>query len=372
MAFTRDEIKRIRKYAQRLEKLSMGRPVRPIVPGVIDDTGVSPPYDDLKQQRHEYLTSLYDLIGDSGFAPIRRLIERELPGKIPNLLRQRDVVLSDIKRQGSIVVVKNLVRPDASTWVGIRNFCDELTDAANQGKDSRDAGYRPAELDILHSVIVNLQGFLASAPKGQPLPYERVFKCQRDLIQCFHNWAYVKKWLREKKHKTLVDKLEQRHEDVMDCIRRAVAAAEESGPVMWPNNLKPKIVNLIRQIEVTIGSYKPKTARETRDRFTFNRGQVLFDDKDLELATGFVIEVAKRLHSGFGETVSYGELDGELSQNAAEEPLRGAIRKLRATLEEKGVPCQIVTKTREGYCLCEKIPESRKPRKQVTQTKNHK
>jgi len=122
---------------------------------------------------------------------------------------------------------------------------------------------------------------------------------------------------------------------------------------------------------------KKQRERGLKDRFTFNRGQVMFDGRDLGLPTGLVIEVLKILCNRFGQTVPYGELDGGLSKNAAEEPLRGAVRKLRAALQAERIPCQIETKMREGYCLCEKSSKTQKPKqrempRETLHTKNHK
>jgi hypothetical protein len=88
-------------------------------------------------------------------------------------------------------------------------------------------------------------------------------------------------------------------------------------------------------------------------RFIFNPGQAMFDERDLGLPTGLPIEVLKRLVSSFGTVVPYGALDG-ISEKTAEDNLRNAKHIIQESFKEHHVPCEIVTKTREGYLIREK------------------
>ena len=89
------------------------------------------------------------------------------------------------------------------------------------------------------------------------------------------------------------------------------------------------------------------------DRFSFAPGQVRFDDKDLKLSTGLTVDVFVKLFEKFGQTCRYEELYSERSQ------LKRAIGQIRKTLKKRKIPCEIVTKTNEGFLIKQRKTHSK-------------
>jgi hypothetical protein len=131
--------------------------------------------------------------------------------------------------------------------------------------------------------------------------------------------------------------------------------------------------------DIAKAAAKPENspAARIKDRFAFNPGQALFDGKDLGLSTGFTVEILQKLVQSIGQTVAYATLDAN-SKNEASDQLRKAKRAIVVSFKEHGVPCDIVTKAREGYCLCErtgkkeKVRETAKTTRRATRKTRHK
>jgi len=87
-------------------------------------------------------------------------------------------------------------------------------------------------------------------------------------------------------------------------------------------------------------------------RFAVYPGQILFDDRDIDLPTGLCVDVMAALVRHFGRVVPYAELHRQSLDVEACVELRGAIMKIRRALQRSGAPCRIETKRRGGYVLC--------------------
>lgn len=112
-----------------------------------------------------------------------------------------------------------------------------------------------------------------------------------------------------------------------------------------------------------------KSKKNIKDRFSFAPGQVLFDETDLELPTGLTIEVFEKLYEKFGIAVLYENLSDDSTLGNADEKLRRAKKVISDKLNNHKVPCQVVTKPRESYCLRPITPHN-KPHKRATR-KSH-
>jgi len=108
---------------------------------------------------------------------------------------------------------------------------------------------------------------------------------------------------------------------------------------------------------------KKAKAKSIKDRFTFNPGQVIFDNKrDLGLPSGEPVDMFKTLVENLGSTVSYIAFDQHHSSTSPGTVCKSAC-KIRQCLEECNVPCELATKTGEGYVLQEiSTPTARKKR----------
>ncbi|MBN1509080.1 MAG: hypothetical protein JW955_19700 [Sedimentisphaerales bacterium] len=150
MPLTRDEIRRVRKYALRLRRLSKGVKIqRPIEPMLRSMEGF------LQEQRIDYKRKLLELVGDCGYTSIRRIFEYKLPGKIPDLKDRRETILEDMDGLGWVTEYRGWFRPDFGTGVGIDAFVAELCDAASDAESMvarRDMAFTDTESIILEAL----------------------------------------------------------------------------------------------------------------------------------------------------------------------------------------------------------------------------
>jgi len=95
----------------------------------------------------------------------------------------------------------------------------------------------------------------------------------------------------------------------------------------------------------------PCKINDIKNRFVFAPGQVLFDDKDLELPAGMTVMVMKKLIENFGRSCLYNRLDPENSKPNLSPQLKRSIVDIRKSLKNKRIPCLVKTKTNEGYLI---------------------
>ncbi len=88
-----------------------------------------------------------------------------------------------------------------------------------------------------------------------------------------------------------------------------------------------------------------------KERFIFRPGQVLFDNRDLNVGTGAVLDIAKALIGNFGHVVPFQKLDEYSLVKEASEKIRTAIRRLRKTIKSTGIPVVIKNRKGEGYLM---------------------
>jgi len=87
-----------------------------------------------------------------------------------------------------------------------------------------------------------------------------------------------------------------------------------------------------------------------KDRFTFNPGQVLFDEQDLGLPSGEPVTILKELVGSFGNVVTYKTLDPHYS-SAVPGSLPKVVTAIRKSLQAHDIPCEIKAKRGEGYFI---------------------
>ena len=114
---------------------------------------------------------------------------------------------------------------------------------------------------------------------------------------------------------------------------------------------------------------KDDAIAKMKKRFTFNPGQVLFDGRDLDLPSGELIEICKKLVENFGCTVPYKTLNPYYS-SAIPGTLPKSVTKIRQSFKSQRhiVPCQIESKTNEGYLI--QIGTPSKPRQKQVRIKS--
>ena len=94
--------------------------------------------DCLQEQRLSYKHKLLELLGDAGYTAIRRILERELPGKMQDLRDKRATILNDIDGLGWITGYKGRFLPNFGVGVAIDAFVDELLSAASESTPKPD------------------------------------------------------------------------------------------------------------------------------------------------------------------------------------------------------------------------------------------
>ena len=115
----------------------------------------------------------------------------------------------------------------------------------------------------------------------------------------------------------------------------------------------------IRQNTATVEEEKPHSHEDSKpiaERFTFRSGQVLFDDRDLDVGTGAVLDIAQALVENFGHVVPFRELDENSLENEASEKIRTAIGRLREAIESARIPVVIENRKAEGYVMLPASP----------------
>jgi hypothetical protein len=86
-------------------------------------------------------------------------------------------------------------------------------------------------------------------------------------------------------------------------------------------------------------------------RFTFRRGQVLFDNRDLNVGAGVAIEITKALVENFGHVVPFQVLDKDSPEGEASEKIRTAIGRIRKAMKSARIPAVIENRKAEGYVM---------------------
>jgi len=115
-----------------------------------------------------------------------------------------------------------------------------------------------------------------------------------------------------------------------------------------------KLLSIKKGVDKSIGSLKKPKILKIKDRFSFSDGQVFFDDKDLELPTGFTIDIFQKLYESWGRTVLHKKLHDMSDPGQASEQLKKAKLKISQSFKRYKVPCIIESKAREGYLIKEK------------------
>jgi len=82
----------------------------------------------------------------------------------------------------------------------------------------------------------------------------------------------------------------------------------------------------------------------------------LFDDRDLDIGTGAVLDIAEALVENFGHVVPFQELDENSPASEASERIRTAIKRLREAIKSAQIPVVIDNRKAEGYAM---LPSSR-------------
>jgi len=90
----------------------------------------------------------------------------------------------------------------------------------------------------------------------------------------------------------------------------------------------------------------------------FKPGQVLYNDKDIEISPGFMIETLKRLYNNMEAVVPYKELDSNSTDIEASSYLRKEISGINKCFREHEVPYEITNKRSEGYMLVHLPPHT--------------
>ncbi|MHC4159939.1 MAG: helix-turn-helix domain-containing protein [Planctomycetota bacterium] len=101
---------------------------------------------------------------------------------------------------------------------------------------------------------------------------------------------------------------------------------------------------------------KTKKPKSIKERFTFRPGQVLFDNRDVNIGTGAALEIIETLVKNFGHVVPYGKFDANSSQKEASEKIRTAINRIRKKTKSKKIPVIIDNRKSEGYVM---LPSAR-------------
>lgn len=123
--------------------------------------------------------------------------------------------------------------------------------------------------------------------------------------------------------------------------------------------------NVAKELEAQATRGAPKQAGETaggatnngtetkaiiKNRFTFNPGQVLFDQEDLGLPSGEPIEMLQKLVERFGVVVPYVDFDRHYTSGTPG-TVHKSKREIVKVLEKNKVPCKVISKTGAGYLI---------------------
>lgn len=144
---------------------------------------------------------------------------------------------------------------------------------------------------------------------------------------------------------------------IRDGARSALKDDKDEPPVYDRSVIEEAWERVVEHLAHDVGqspqAEAPAGGRTAKDRFTFRPGQALFDGTDLGLPAGLPIPVLEMLVKNFGAVVAYETLDG-ISGKTAEDGLRTAKSDIRKALTKHRIPCEIVTRRREGYFLRKK------------------
>jgi len=127
------------------------------------------------------------------------------------------------------------------------------------------------------------------------------------------------------------------------------------GPLAWPGgrSFRDAVNRWADEVEQADETGRTSPHATVKNRFRFLPGQALFDGKDLDLPTGLAVHVLTTLVENFGTVVAYGTLDDKISGKTADDLLRAAKCAIQKAFAMNCVPCEIKTKPREGYVICE-------------------
>ena len=128
--------------------------------------------------------------------------------------------------------------------------------------------------------------------------------------------------------------------------------------IFWGKHIEALMNNAVLTVEANIDGRKPnennRNLSEIKSRFKIEQSRILFDDKDLNLSTGKMIEVAKNLIENFDNIVKYTVLDGESTEKEASDNLRKYKSIFDEAIKKLKIPCKISTKKQAGYMLTTK------------------
>lgn len=134
------------------------------------------------------------------------------------------------------------------------------------------------------------------------------------------------------------------------CLRSMI----DSGDVL---NNAPRGMKQPKQLIADNSKVKKKGAiplLDYKSRFKIEESRIFFDDADLDLPTGKVIQVANALIENFDRVVKYKLLDTESSEKEASDNLRAYKSRFNKALKNKNIPCTVKTKRQTGYILTSK------------------
>ena len=133
-------------------------------------------------------------------------------------------------------------------------------------------------------------------------------------------------------------------------VKRFKVLRDRLAPHNAPEELAGFDASVTRNLRALL-SQAPDEDAKHKDRFTFCAGQVFYDGLELDLPTGFTIDVLKTLVESFGVCVPFQSLDSESLEKEAPDRLRKANRQINRQLNAKNIRLQIINKRGEGYFL---------------------
>ncbi len=161
--------------------------------------------------------------------------------------------------------------------------------------------------------------------------------------------------------------LRERYDRLMSCFDPAGELLNQNLSLAtvkrYVNDLIEALRDIARGIKQDTAAVKQdekdplrKEPKPIEKRFTFRPGQILFDDRDLNVGTGAILDIAKALVENFDHVVPFQDFDENSSEKEASEKIRTAIVRLRKALESARIPVVIGSRKAEGYIM---LPSTR-------------
>jgi hypothetical protein len=106
---------------------------------------------------------------------------------------------------------------------------------------------------------------------------------------------------------------------------------------------------------------KPVIAKQVKELFEFNPGQVQFNGNDLGLG-GMAVILLKKFFDKWGQTVTRTEIGEDVDLSLNPSSYGHTVTRIRKAFTKKGVLCEIAPVTGEGWVLREKAKPKTKPK----------